>query len=135
ALNIYFNTYFWQLTSDQIALLVLPNFVSAVLAFVLAPRVSRRLGKRRGVLLVALAALFFGPMPVVLRLLGLFPANGSPALLPTLLVATTVTVTFFIAASILVSSMVADVVEESELSTGRRSEGLFFAGATLVQKA
>lgn len=135
ALNIYFNTFFWQLTSDQIALLVLPNFVSAVLAFALAPRVSRRLGKRRAVIVVALGALFFGPLPVVLRLLGLFPPNGSPALIPTLMVANTVTVTLFIAASILISSMVADIVEESELTTGRRSEGLFFAGATLVQKA
>ena len=36
---------------------------------------------------------------------------------------------------ILVASMIADVVEDSEVSTGRRSEGLFFAAASLVQKA
>src|SRR5206468_2832406 len=32
-------------------------------------------------------------------------------------------------------SMIADVVEDSELKTGRRSEGLFFAGSSLIQKA
>ena len=40
-----------------------------------------------------------------------------------------------IGASVLMLSMIADVVEDSELKTGRRSEGLFFAGASLIQKA
>ena len=40
-----------------------------------------------------------------------------------------------IAAGILGASMVADVVEDSQVATGRRSEGLFFAGMTFVQKA
>ena len=31
--------------------------------------------------------------------------------------------------------MVADVVEESELATGRRSEGVFFAARSFAQKA
>ena len=35
----------------------------------------------------------------------------------------------------MVSSMVADVVEASELKTGRRSEGLFFAASAFIQKA
>jgi Na+/melibiose symporter-like transporter len=39
-----------------------------------------------------------------------------------------------IASSIVLVSMLADVVEDSELRTGRRSEGLFFAGASFMQK-
>jgi Na+/melibiose symporter-like transporter len=35
---------------------------------------------------------------------------------------------------IIVSSMIADVVEESQLKTGRRSEGLLFAVESLVRK-
>jgi Na+/melibiose symporter-like transporter len=31
--------------------------------------------------------------------------------------------------------MIADVVEDSQLSTGRRSEGLFFAASSFIQKA
>mgnify|MGYP002819557393 FL=1 len=38
-------------------------------------------------------------------------------------------------AFILVGSMNADVVEDSMTQTGRRSEGLFFAGPHLIQKA
>jgi glycoside/pentoside/hexuronide:cation symporter, GPH family len=44
-------------------------------------------------------------------------------------------VTLIILSSILVSSMLADVVEETELSTGRRSEGLLFAANIFLQKA
>ena len=44
-------------------------------------------------------------------------------------------VTLIITASILISSMVADVVEESELATGRRSEGVFFAARSFAQKS
>jgi Na+/melibiose symporter-like transporter len=36
---------------------------------------------------------------------------------------------------ILASSMLADLVEQAEVRTGRRSEGLFFAAATFVRKA
>ena len=87
ALSIYFNTYFWELTSSQISVLVL-------IAFVVRggrrspPRrsLSRRFGKKRAAIGVSLAAVALGPLPIVLRLLELFPANASPKLLPFLLV-------------------------------------------------
>jgi GPH family glycoside/pentoside/hexuronide:cation symporter len=40
-----------------------------------------------------------------------------------------------IGSSILMSAMLADVVEDSELKTKRRSEGLFFAGSSFMAKA
>jgi GPH family glycoside/pentoside/hexuronide:cation symporter len=136
ALNVYFNTFFWELTSNQISLLVLANFVSAAAALAIAPHLSTRYGgKKPAAIRTAVAAGLIGPTAVVLRLLGLFPANHSPVLLPVLLATNTVVVTLIILASILVASMVADVVEDSELTTGRRSEGLFFAANSFIQKA
>jgi glycoside/pentoside/hexuronide:cation symporter, GPH family len=135
ALNIYFNTFFWELTSDQLSILVLVNFFSAAAALAIAPTLSVRFGKKPAAVATAVAAGTLGPAPVVLRLLHLFPANHSPALLPTLLVVNTLVVTLIILSSILVSSMVADIAEDSELSTGRRSEGLFFAANSFVQKS
>jgi GPH family glycoside/pentoside/hexuronide:cation symporter len=135
ALAIYFNTYFWELTSNQISVLVLANFVSAAIALPLAPALSRRFGKKPAAIVVSLAAIALGPAPVLLRLAGAFPPNGSPVLVPTLLVVNTTVVTLLITSSILTASMLADVVEDSEVSTGRRSEGLFFAATSLMQKA
>lgn len=135
ALNIYFNTYFWELDSDQISRLVLTLFLSAALAQTLTPRISLRLGKKRAAILIAGLGAFLAPTTITLRLVGWFPENGSPWLLPTLIAFTAVEVTLIIGWSILVSSMVADVVEESEMKTGRRSEGLFFAARSFMQKA
>ena len=41
---------------------------------------------------------------------------------------------FGAAAAILTASMIADVVEESQLSTGRRSEGLLLSADNVLQK-
>jgi len=136
ALNVYFNTFFWELTSSQISLLVLSNFPSAAAALAIAPSLPIRFGgKKPAAIRTAVAACVLGPAGVILRLLGLFPSNHSPWLLPILLVATSIVVTLIILSSILVSSMIADVVEDSEVTTGRRSEGLFFAANSFIQKA
>jgi GPH family glycoside/pentoside/hexuronide:cation symporter len=136
ALNVYFNTFFWELTSSQISLLVVANFPSAAAALAIAPGLSARFGgKKPAAIRTAVAACVLGPAGIVLRLLGLFPSNHSPWLLPILLVATSVVVTLIILASILVASMIADVVEDSEVTTGRRSEGLFFAANSFIQKS
>jgi GPH family glycoside/pentoside/hexuronide:cation symporter len=135
ALNIYFNTFFWELTSAQISLLVLLNFVSATIALIVSPRLSEAYGKKPAAIGVAVAGLVLGPLPIVLRLAGWFPPNGAPALLPLLGLMNTIVVTLIITSSILVASMVADVVEDSEVTTGRRSEGVFFAANAFVQKS
>src|SRR5262249_39497545 len=134
-LTIYFNTYFWELNNQQISLLTTLNFVSTVVAFTITPRLSLRYGKKIAAIGASLVVVVFGPTPIVLRLLGAFPANGSPLLLPILAVLNTTLVTLFITASILITSMLADVVEDSEITTGRRSEGVFFAANAFVQKS
>jgi hypothetical protein len=65
ALSIYINTYFWELSSNQISVLVLSSFASAVIAFVAAPVLSRRLGKKRAAIGVSLSAVAVGPMPTL----------------------------------------------------------------------
>jgi len=135
ALTLYFNTYFWELTSRQMSILAVLNFLSAALALGAAPRLSVRLGKRRAAIWTSVAVVSIGPLPIVFRLLGLFPANGTPLLLPILAVLNTSLVTLFIMASIFVASMLADLVEDSEVGTGRRAEGVFFAANAFVQKS
>jgi Na+/melibiose symporter-like transporter len=135
SLNIYFNTYFWELRPEQIGILTLGPFLSSTVALIAAPWLSRRLGKKRAALLIYGLAIALAPVPILGRLLGLMPANGSPALLPMLLVFGIVEVTLIVTASILMSSMVADTVEDSQLKTGRRSEGVFFAARSFIQKS
>jgi GPH family glycoside/pentoside/hexuronide:cation symporter len=135
SLNIYFGTYFWGLTPRQLGILALGPFLSSAIALVAAPRISMTIGKKRGTLLIFGLATVGAPLPIALRLVGVMPENNSPALLPVLFVLTGIEVGLIVIASILISSMVADVVEDSQLQTGRRSEGLFFAARGFIQKA
>ncbi|HTW35733.1 MAG TPA: MFS transporter [Rhizomicrobium sp.] len=133
-LYVYFNTYFWLLRPLQISLFVIGHMVAAVFALAMAPALSRRYSKKPVAIASALASIMLGPLPFLLRLAGWFPANGSPALIPVLLAMQTVTTAIAIVSAILTASMVADIVEDSEVMTGRRSEGLFFSANSLIQK-
>ena len=63
------------------------------------------------------------------------PENGDPALFPIIWFAVITEVTLVITLSILTSSMMADLVEASEIRTARRSEGVLFAATTFARKA
>ncbi|HZG33378.1 MAG TPA: MFS transporter, partial [Sphingopyxis sp.] len=74
-------------------------------------------------------------LPLILRLAGLFPTNGDPLLLGLLMGQFAFNMMTAIAGGILAVSMVADVTDQIQLETGRRSEGLLFSAATMVNKA
>ncbi len=114
---------------------MLSLFISAALAANLAPRITARFDKKASAIGIYGISIVFGALPVVLRLMEWFPANGSPYLFPVMLVHQVTEVTFIIMFGIVQSSMLADIVEHSELSTGRREEGLFFAARTFAAKA
>lgn len=134
ALNFYVNTYFWMLTSSQLSIIALATFIAVFFAFLISPAVSRKLGKKVGFVAMFMAGLLISLLPLPLKGLGLFPDNFTPGLLPALFAFATVSGTLTIGASIMLVSMLADIVEVSEITTGRRSEGLFFAGSSFLQK-
>ena len=135
SMNIYINTFFWEFTSKQFALLVLGVFISAFVALAGAAPLSRRFGKRNAAIVLTILSLTIGLAPITLRLLNLLPPNHTPALFAIVFCQSIVSTSLGIAASTLGSAMIADVVEDGELKTGRRAEGLFFSASTLVTKA
>lgn len=134
ALSLYFNTFFWGFSANQVSLFILAQFGSSALAIGLSGPLSVRLGKRDAAILCKVLAPAFGVAPILLRLAGVFPADGSPALLPVMLIAHLTSVTCASVVAILHSSMCADVVEDQELKSGRRSEGVMAAANIFVAK-
>ena len=134
ALGTYFNTYVWHFGAKVLAIFVLALVFGIVLSFPLASVSSRLVGKRRAAVAAGLLYIVFALAPLLLRLEGLFPANDSPLLLPMLLGSTAIGAAIAIAGAILGSSMMSDVVEDSQARTGERTEGVFFAGSFLMQK-
>ena len=134
SLTILMLTFFWDFSQDQISLYLSLIFISAILGFLIAPRAAKRFGKKGAVMRLGIVAFSVAPLPYFLRLFGLFPDNDSELLFPLLATIVTLDVALIIALQALFQSMVSDLVEESEVKTGRRSEGVFFAATTFIRK-
>ncbi len=135
AMAIYFLTYFWGFNETQTAIYLSCIFVSAAWGGLLAPYITRRLGKRKGALIIGLIAFACAPLAVTLRLFDLLPENGEPTLFYFLIIFTTVDLALIICFNILAASMIADLVEQIELKTARRNEGVVFAANTFIRKS
>ena len=133
--GLYMNTYFWEFTTDEITLLLIPLVVATVTAFALIRRVSERFDKKSTALGLAVFGVALGPLPVFLRLLGWMPANGDPLLLYVIMVHAYLVVVAVISIMMLISSMIADTVDQNELKTGKRQEGLFVSAIAFTTKA
>ena len=129
-----FYAYFWHFSSQQSSFITAGVFGSAVLGSVLAPIVSRTLGKKRGAIIIGLMAFLGSPLPIVLRLLHVLPANGDPLVFWLVFFNGMLDVGLIICFQILSGSMMADLVEQAEVRTGRRSEGVFFAASAFIRK-
>ncbi|HEX4693256.1 MFS transporter [Sphingomonas sp.] len=133
ALANYFYAYAWQLGPGALKLLPLTLFVGAGAAFVVAPRLGRNTSKPRAACAFIVAGTLFHMLPYVMRFAHVLPPPGDVrvmVLYPIFALSTALNVSSFI----LGASMMADVVEESQARTGRRNEGVFFAGSFFVQK-
>ena len=134
SLSQYFYIEFWGLTAKHISYLALAAVLASVTGVAIVGPTSRAFGKKRAMIGLFSVATVTAALPILLRLLGLMPPNGSPWVFAILwgdaLLATTLAISGFI----IISSMVADVVEDAAVKTGVRSEGLLFAANGLLPK-
>lgn len=134
ALSNYMYQYVWLFSGGDYQWLSLALLAGVVIASLIAPRLSKGGDKARIGTILSIGNALLVVSPYIMRLLGLFPAPGSPLALPLLLIIFVANTACGVAAFILGASMLSDVVEESEIRNGRRSEGVFFAGSFFVQK-
>jgi Na+/melibiose symporter-like transporter len=134
ALTFYISTYFWGFSVQQIGLMTLGVFVSAVIGALLAPVVTRAWGKKKGAMIIGLIAFIGSPLPIFLKLAGILPDGQVPWVFWFVFFTGLIDVGLIICFQILSTAMMADLVEQAEVKTGRRSEGTFIAAATFIRK-
>lgn len=134
ATTLYFGTYLFKLNTTQLALLTLDSFVAATLAAPLAPIFSRWFGKRTSSMVFAVLGVSIGLTPLLLSLFGLFFEPGDPLLVPVLFAIGAIYGAMVAVSLINTSSMLADVVEDSAVETGRHTAGTFFAASSFMQQ-
>ena len=134
ALNLHMNTYFWELQGGGNLFFFAATPVGALIGTALASPLTRWFDKKPSVIIGTLCWALCQVIPVVLRLLGWFPENGTSELLYSLIVIKFIQGLGVVQALIAFNSMVADVVDEHELITGLRQEGIFFSSVSFSNK-
>jgi glycoside/pentoside/hexuronide:cation symporter, GPH family len=134
AMSNYLLGFVWLFEPGHFLIYSVSLFTGVLLAFFIVTPIARAFGKRGGAAIMTLLSASFATAPYWLRLARMFPQPGEPALLPLLLLLVALATGFGVCVMMLIGSMVADVVEASEERSGRREEGLFYAGSLFMQK-
>lgn len=134
-LNVFINTYFWQLQPEQIRWIGLVGAPSALLGALCAPVLMKRFDRKPVMLMALFGTALFAQLVVNLRLLGLLPENGDPILLPCLIANAAGFLFSLGICGVAIYSMIGDIVDDNELVTGLREEGLFYSARAFFAKA
>ena len=134
-MHVFINTYFWELVPDQIrwfGIIAAPMGIAGALC---APALMRRFDRKPVLLGSLVGIIIFSQLVINLRLLGLLPENHDPALLPILFANAGFFSLGIGVGSVAIFSMLADIIDENELETGLRQEGLYYSARAFFAKA
>ena len=139
-LLLYFNNFMWVLSQGQNVVVVGSLFFSIMVGLLVAYPLSRRIGKKRASILLGLTGAIIAPLPQLLYLEGSAPKvsfdqeQASPSVMGFLVCFAIPTTGLQLAGLILTGALLVDLVEQAELKTSRRNEGVFFAAMGLIDK-
>ena len=138
--GVYINKFFWEWTPEVLALFPIVSGIGAILGAILAATIANGQEKRNVCITVFIITILTAPIPLALRLLDpytsmtLFPENNTDLIWWILILHTGVEDLLRAMGFTLVISMIYDIVENSQINTGRRDEGIFMTGPGLIQK-
>lgn len=133
-LLVYIATYVFEFEPIHLAGFSSSFIIGLLFASVVAQKLGQRYDKRTALGICMFLGSVFGFMPITIYLFDLLPTEiGSKFTF--IFVVNGISQIFFIAYMILLDSMLTDVIDENQLKTGHREEGLFFAARSFSQKA
>ncbi|MDJ0921544.1 MAG: MFS transporter [Henriciella sp.] len=134
-IGLYMFTYFWGLSTTDLAGLTLVAFLGTLSAFILAPWLSQRYDKGPIAFMAIVILMVTYPSFIGMRFLGFLPENGDPNLMIALSINAVITVFAAVTMAILFVSMIADTIDKNELTTGQRQEAIYTSAYTFSMKA
>ena len=134
ALNLYMNTFFWDLRSSDLLYFYIASPIGVMVGATFAGKLTTWFDKKPSVVWGTAWWSACQIVPVVLRMIGWFPENGTTELIVTLVAIKFVQGVGVVQALVTFGSMVADIADEHELLHGKRQEGIFFAAASFANK-
>lgn len=134
-LLVYVATYVFEFKPEQLAGLAGALIIGILFASLVAQYLSRRFDKKRALAACAITGGAFAFSPQILYFGGFLEHMSVPLKFGFVFSVNGISQIFFIAYVILIDSMLSDVIDEHELNSHRREEGLFFATRAFANKA
>ena len=134
-LALHMQTYFWGLLPAQIIYFIFAGFSVNLLAFVIVQALAARYEKKKLLIALSIFATVDSITVISARLLGWLPENGDPWLLPIIITTYALGTGAGAITHIVARAMIADVVDEQEVVTGERQEGMFYSALAFSGKA
>lgn len=132
-LNLYVNTFYWQLTSAQLSWFVIGSFAGYASGFLFSARMHGQFDKRATMIVWSLIYSVGPALPIVLGLTGVLKPD-TPGLLGMLIAFSVAGSAGASVLSITVMSALADIADENELQYGLRQEGVLYSTRALAAK-
>jgi GPH family glycoside/pentoside/hexuronide:cation symporter len=132
-LNLYINTFYWELTSEQLRWFILGSAAGYIAGFAFSARLHRAFDKRMTMIVWAVLYSAAPALPNVLGQLGVLSPD-TPGLLWILVAFSVVGYASASVLNITVMSALADIADENELKFGLRQEGVLYATRALAAK-
>lgn len=134
-IGTYMEIYYWELPSEAIGdLRFYPSLFGYLAGFALSAKFHAWFDKRMVIVVTAITLTVFPALPVVFRLMGMFPENHTQMLFPSLVVAAALGSLSGSILNISVMSALADVADEIDVKHGLRQEGVLYSARTFFAK-
>ena len=133
--STYTYIYAFELSTEQLTIARFVSLPGILIVLPLSVYLTKLFDKKRTLICATLVTAFFMGLPFCLRLTDFFPSNDSPWLLIALF--GPLFLSFLVAPllPIVIDSQLADITDDHEHRTGRRSEGIVFSIRTFSMKA
>jgi glycoside/pentoside/hexuronide:cation symporter, GPH family len=135
-LSPYMGVHFWGLTTESLSLIAFATLLGIWIGLPLAPVITRKLDKRRALVIPAVIVVLNANLALVPRLLDVswFPENGSIAIFWIYFAKYFIQGLCLPAIFSSFNSMFADIADEVELQSGGRREGVIFSSRSFATK-
>jgi len=135
SLIIYSGTYLFGFSPEQLAVAAASPIIGIILGPLVVKKLSRSLDKKKSLMICLLFGGLFGFSTPIAFLIGMLDPMTTTSRLMFVFLMNGISQIFFVGLYIIIDSMLSDTIDQHEMETGRREEGLFFSASSFAQKA
>lgn len=134
ALSFYIGVYLWQFSQEYKLIVSFMPFIFVVPAVFLAAIIAQKIDKRPAVLIFCNLYFACSILPYLAYMTGHMPNTGSATLMWVIALANGTGFFGLVGVIVIANSMLADVADEMQLTTGKRQEGILYAAFSFANK-